>query len=179
MNYTTAVAEVVLSSYQEACKPAPKKPATAVAKSGKKVFVSSDENTQDDGDSELGLSGYRVYRAQVYRVAGCQAFVFAVLGIILFRAAFEYWLVQKYIISDDREVDVGVTQFVKWSMFIVPVTCIFLVGISKSVLCALANFIRLLSLFQSTNDNPLTMVAIGFFVALYHMIARMKWLYHL
>ncbi|GJY42629.1 hypothetical protein Tco_0430842 [Tanacetum coccineum] len=60
-----------------------------------------------------------------------EAFVFAVLGIILFRAAFEYWLVQKYIISDDREVDVGVAQFVKWSMFIVPVTCIFLVDIQS------------------------------------------------
>ncbi|GJS96061.1 serine/threonine-protein kinase D6PKL2 [Tanacetum coccineum] len=80
------------------------------------------------------------------------AFVFAVLGIILFGAAFGYWLVRKYIISDDGEVDVGVAQFVKWSMFIVAVTCIF----------------------QSTNDNSLAMVAIGFFVALYHMIARMK-----
>nr|GEV39297.1 transmembrane protein 194 [Tanacetum cinerariifolium] len=85
-----------------------------------------------------------------------QAFVFAVLGIILFGAAFGYWLVRKYIISDDGEVDVGVAQFVKWSMFIVAVTCIF----------------------QSTNDNSLAMVAIGFFVALYHMIAMMKWLYH-
>ncbi|PWA36872.1 Transmembrane protein 194 [Artemisia annua] len=84
------------------------------------------------------------------------AFVFAVLGIILFGAAFGYWLVRKYVISDDGEVDVGVAQFVKWSMFIVAVTCIFL----------------------STNDSPLAMVAIGFFVALYHMIARMKWLYH-
>ncbi|GJV39445.1 transmembrane protein 194 [Tanacetum coccineum] len=71
-------------------------------------------------------------------------------------SAFGYWLVRKYIISDDGEVDVGVAQFVKWSMFIVAVTCIF----------------------QSTNDNSLAMVAIGFFVALYHMIARMKWLYH-
>nr|GFB69797.1 hypothetical protein [Tanacetum cinerariifolium]GFB98945.1 hypothetical protein [Tanacetum cinerariifolium] len=33
----------------EECKPAPKKPTTAVAKSGKKASVSSEENTQDDG----------------------------------------------------------------------------------------------------------------------------------
>ncbi|GKD72254.1 hypothetical protein Tco_1330536 [Tanacetum coccineum] len=51
MNYTVAVAKVVLSSHQE-CKPALKKLATAVAKSGKKVFVSSKENIQDDGGSE-------------------------------------------------------------------------------------------------------------------------------
>ncbi|CAH1427438.1 unnamed protein product [Lactuca virosa] len=41
--------------------------------------------------------------------------VFVVLGIILLGAGFGYWLVRKYIISEDGEVDVGVA-----------VTCIIL-----------------------------------------------------
>ncbi|GJS98094.1 hypothetical protein Tco_0819264 [Tanacetum coccineum] len=36
-------------------------------------------------------------------LAKSKAFVFAVLGIILFGAAFGFWLVRKYIISDDGE----------------------------------------------------------------------------
>ena len=52
------------------------------------------------------------------------------------------------------------------------------IGITKSVLYTFTNFLRFLSLFQSTNDNPMAMAAVGFFVALYYMIARMKWLYH-
>ncbi|GJU44047.1 hypothetical protein Tco_1201313 [Tanacetum coccineum] len=36
----------------EECKPAPKKPATAVSKSGNKAAISSKENTQDDGGSK-------------------------------------------------------------------------------------------------------------------------------
>ncbi|GJX96892.1 hypothetical protein Tco_0352690 [Tanacetum coccineum] len=38
--------------------------------------------------------------------------------------------------------------------------------------------VAVLVMEESTNDNSLAMVAIGFFVALYHMIARMKWHYH-
>ncbi|CAH1416101.1 unnamed protein product [Lactuca virosa] len=52
--------------------------------------------------------------------------VFVVLGIILLGAGFGYWLVRKYIICEDGEVDVGVAQFIKWSMRIVAVPCIIL-----------------------------------------------------
>ncbi|KAI3733353.1 hypothetical protein L6452_12796 [Arctium lappa] len=44
-----------------------------------------------------------------------------------FEFALGYWLVRRYVISEDGEVDVGVAQFIKWSIRIVAVTCIFLV----------------------------------------------------
>ncbi|KAI3708652.1 hypothetical protein L2E82_37966 [Cichorium intybus] len=69
-------------------------------------------------------------------------FVFVVLGIILLGAAFGYLLVRKYIISDDGEVNVGVAQFIKWSMCIVAVTCIIL----------------------STKDTPLAMEPLSWLV---------------
>ncbi|KAI3679868.1 hypothetical protein L2E82_50848 [Cichorium intybus] len=69
-------------------------------------------------------------------------FVFGVLGIILLGAAFGYLLVRKYIISEDGEVDVGVAQFIKWSMCIVAVTCIIL----------------------STKDTPLSMEPLSWLV---------------
>ncbi|CAI9273097.1 unnamed protein product [Lactuca saligna] len=82
--------------------------------------------------------------------------VFVVLGIILLGAGFGYWLVRKYIISEDGEVDVGVAQFIKWSMRVVAVTCIIL----------------------STKDTPLAMAAVGSCLGLYYMITKMKWRYH-
>ncbi|KAI3792512.1 hypothetical protein L2E82_06394 [Cichorium intybus] len=83
-------------------------------------------------------------------------FVFVVLGIILLGAAFGYLLVRKYIIYEDGEVDVGVAQFIKWSMCIVAVTCIIL----------------------STKDTPLAMVTVRSCLALYNVVIRMKWRYH-
>ncbi|KAI3721883.1 hypothetical protein L2E82_32902 [Cichorium intybus] len=82
--------------------------------------------------------------------------VFVVLGVILLGAGFGYWLVRKYIISEDGEVDVGVAQFIKWSMRIIAVTCIIL----------------------STKDTPLAMGAVGSCLALYNLIIRMKQRYH-
>ncbi|KAJ9540470.1 hypothetical protein OSB04_026976 [Centaurea solstitialis] len=79
-------------------------------------------------------------------------YVFVVLGIIILGAGLGYWLVRRYIISEDGEVDVGVAQFIKWSIRIVAVTCIFL----------------------STNDTPLAMVAVGSCLALYHVITKLK-----
>ncbi|KAL4576821.1 hypothetical protein LXL04_012921 [Taraxacum kok-saghyz] len=82
--------------------------------------------------------------------------VFVVLGIILLGAGLGYWLVRKYIISEDGEVDVGVAQFIKWSMRIVAVTCIIL----------------------STKDTPLAMVAVVSSLTLYSFITKMKQRYH-
>lgn len=79
-------------------------------------------------------------------------YVFVVLGIIFLGAGLGYWLVRRYVISEDGEVDVGVAQFIKWSIRIVAVTCIFL----------------------STNDTPLAMVAVGSCLALYHVITKVK-----
>ncbi|GJV22145.1 hypothetical protein Tco_1371165 [Tanacetum coccineum] len=74
-------------------------------------------------------------------LAKSKAFVFAVLGIILFGDAFGH-------------------MYFPGRLF-----------------RSLVNYI-LANRIMSTNDDPLAMVAIGFFVALYHKIARMKWLYH-
>lgn len=51
--------------------------------------------------------------------------VFVLVFIVLAGAALGYWLVRKYVISEDGGVDVGVAQFVKWAMRIIAVTFIF------------------------------------------------------
>ncbi|CAH1442252.1 unnamed protein product [Lactuca virosa] len=76
--------------------------------------------------------------------------VFVVLGIILLGAGFGYWLVRKYIICEDGEFDVGVAQFIKWSMRIVAVPCIIL----------------------STKDTHLAMAAVGSCLGVYYMITK-------
>ncbi|CAI9260429.1 unnamed protein product [Lactuca saligna] len=68
--------------------------------------------------------------------------VFVVLGIILLGSGFGYWMVRKYIISKDGELDVGVA-----------VTC----------LCYL---------FQSTKDTLLAMAAMGSCLGVYYMITK-------
>lgn len=56
---------------------------------------------------------------------GLQVSVLVVLLIGLAGAALGYWLVRKFVISEDGSVDVGVAQFVKWAMRIVGFTCVF------------------------------------------------------
>ncbi|KAG5631996.1 hypothetical protein H5410_003713 [Solanum commersonii] len=51
--------------------------------------------------------------------------VFILVGIILAGAGLGYWLVRKFVISDDGNVDVGVAQFVKWAIRIIGITFIF------------------------------------------------------
>lgn len=51
--------------------------------------------------------------------------VFVLLGIFLIGAAFGYWIVRKFVLAEDGSVDVGVAQFVKWSMRIVAMVSIF------------------------------------------------------
>ncbi|KVI00026.1 Transmembrane protein 194 [Cynara cardunculus var. scolymus] len=78
--------------------------------------------------------------------------VFVVLAIVLLGAGLGYWLVRRYVISEDGDVDVGVAQFIKWAMRVVAVACIFL----------------------SSIDTPLATVAVGSCLALYWAITSIE-----
>ncbi|KAK4737301.1 hypothetical protein R3W88_000998 [Solanum pinnatisectum] len=65
--------------------------------------------------------------------------VFILVGIILAGAGLGYWLVRKFVISDDGNVDVGVALFVKWAIRIIGITFIF----------------------QSTLDSPLAILVLS------------------
>lgn len=54
-----------------------------------------------------------------------QVSVFLLVGIVLAGAALGYWIVRKFVISEDGSVDDGVAQFVKWAMRVVAATLIF------------------------------------------------------
>ncbi|KAK3001931.1 hypothetical protein RJ639_020644 [Escallonia herrerae] len=47
------------------------------------------------------------------------------VGIIILGGALGYWLVRKFVISEDGSVDSGIAGFVKWAMRLVAVTFIF------------------------------------------------------
>ncbi|XP_038698310.1 uncharacterized protein LOC119995909 isoform X2 [Tripterygium wilfordii] len=79
--------------------------------------------------------------------------IFVLVGIILAGAALGYWMVRKFVISNDGTVDVGIAQFVKWAMRIIAATLIF----------------------QSTLDS---LLAMGSFVTCYavcSLITSPKW----
>ncbi|CAI9787464.1 unnamed protein product [Fraxinus pennsylvanica] len=80
--------------------------------------------------------------------------VFLLVGIILAGAGFGYWLVRKFVVSEDGTIDVGVAQFVKWGIRIIGVTFIF----------------------QSTLDTPLAVALLGTSLATYYSITSIKWL---
>ncbi|KDP39653.1 hypothetical protein JCGZ_02673 [Jatropha curcas] len=65
-------------------------------------------------------------------------YVFVLVGIVLAGAALGYWIVRKFVIAKDGNVDVGVAQFVKWAMRTIATTFIL----------------------QSTLDTPLAMAAL-------------------
>ncbi|KMT11284.1 hypothetical protein BVRB_5g109690 isoform A [Beta vulgaris subsp. vulgaris] len=50
--------------------------------------------------------------------------IFLLVGIVLAGAALGYWIVRRFVISDDGSVDVGIAQFVKWAMRIIASTFI-------------------------------------------------------
>ncbi|GMP84106.1 hypothetical protein CsSME_00037766 [Camellia sinensis var. sinensis] len=79
--------------------------------------------------------------------------VFVLLGIVLAGAALGYWIVRKFVISDDGSVDVGIAQFVKWAMRVIAAAFIF----------------------QSTLDTPLAMGALVSCLAIYLFITLFKW----
>ncbi|KAL4560610.1 hypothetical protein LXL04_032763 [Taraxacum kok-saghyz] len=79
--------------------------------------------------------------------------VFMLLAIILLGAGLGYWLVRTYVISEDGDVDIGIAQFIKWAMRIIAVTSIYL----------------------SSIDTPLAMVAVGSCISLYYIITSIEW----
>ncbi|CAL5431699.1 unnamed protein product [Camellia sinensis] len=74
------------------------------------------------------------------------------------RAALGYWMVWKFVITEDGSVDVGVAQFVKWAMRVITATFIFLVAIA---------FITL--------DTPLAMGALASCLSICFLITSFKW----
>ncbi|XP_021888738.1 uncharacterized protein LOC110807792 [Carica papaya] len=50
--------------------------------------------------------------------------IFALVGIVLAGAALGYWIVRKFVISKDGNVDASVSQFVKWAMRVIATTFI-------------------------------------------------------
>ncbi|THF96288.1 hypothetical protein TEA_018186 [Camellia sinensis var. sinensis] len=80
-------------------------------------------------------------------------FVFVLLGIFLAGAVQGYWIVRKFVISEDGSVDVGIAQFVKWAMRVIAATFIF----------------------QSTLDTRLAMGALVSCLAIYLFITLFKW----
>ncbi|CAA2983913.1 DUF2215 domain-containing [Olea europaea subsp. europaea] len=80
--------------------------------------------------------------------------IFLLVGIILAGAGFGYWLVRKFVVSEDGTVDIGIAQSVKWGMRMIGVTFIL----------------------QSTCDTTLAVVLLGCSFATYYSITSMKWL---
>ncbi|XP_059664860.1 uncharacterized protein LOC132311136 [Cornus florida] len=79
--------------------------------------------------------------------------VFVLVLIVLAGAALGYWIVRKYVISEDGSVDVGVAQFVKWAMRIIAATFIF----------------------QSTLDTPLAMGVLVTSLTICSLVTSSKW----
>ncbi|XP_028064801.1 uncharacterized protein LOC114267917 isoform X3 [Camellia sinensis] len=82
-----------------------------------------------------------------------QVSIFVLLGIVVAGAALGYWMVQKFVISDDGSVDVGAAQFEKWAMHIIAATFIF----------------------QSTLDTPLAMGASASCLSICFLVTSFKW----
>ncbi|XP_043702758.1 uncharacterized protein LOC122652937 [Telopea speciosissima] len=79
--------------------------------------------------------------------------VFVLVGIVLAGAALGYWIVRKFVISEDGTVDVGIAEFVKWAMRIMAMTSVLL----------------------STLDTPLALVAMASSWAICFIISSFKW----
>ncbi|KAK4850436.1 hypothetical protein QYF36_006705 [Acer negundo] len=80
--------------------------------------------------------------------------ILVLLLIIFTGAALGVWAVRKFVISEDGTVDVGIAQFVKWSMRIIATT----------------------SIFQSTHDNLLAFGALISCSIVCFLITSPKWL---
>ncbi|KAH7571658.1 hypothetical protein JRO89_XS04G0112500 [Xanthoceras sorbifolium] len=101
-------------------------------------------------------------------------------------AALGFWVVRKFVISEDGTVDVGIAQFVKWSMRIIATTAIFQVCYHIDVGCGveLERFLYLILLTHpscirmtwSTHDNLLALGALISFSTVCYLVASPKWL---
>lgn len=47
-----------------------------------------------------------------------QVSLFLLVGIIISGAALGYWMVWKFLVSEDGSVDVGIVEFVEWAIHI-------------------------------------------------------------
>ncbi|KAL9150968.1 hypothetical protein ABFS82_11G023400 [Erythranthe guttata] len=78
--------------------------------------------------------------------------VFLLVAIVLAGAGFGYWLVRKFVVAEDGNVDIGVAQFVKWALRVIAVTFIF----------------------QSTLDIPLAVALLVSLVGIYFSLTSLK-----
>ncbi|EHA8587379.1 hypothetical protein COCNU_scaffold002020G000010 [Cocos nucifera] len=79
--------------------------------------------------------------------------VFLLVGIILAGAALGYWIVRKFVLLEDGNVDAGIAQFVKWAMRIISVVFVF----------------------QSTLDAPLALAALVMSWSICSLITSIRW----
>ncbi|XP_026664990.1 uncharacterized protein LOC103718839 isoform X3 [Phoenix dactylifera] len=79
--------------------------------------------------------------------------VFLLVGIILAGAALGYWIVRKFVLSEDGNVDADIAQFVKWAMRIISVVFVFL----------------------STLDAPLALVVLVISWSICSLITSIRW----
>lgn len=75
-----------------------------------------------------------------------QVSVLLLLLVVLSGAALGFWVVRKFVISEDGTVDVGIAQFVKWSMRVIAATAIFQVCYFFDVVCDAEIFLFVLYL---------------------------------
>ncbi|KAH7571656.1 hypothetical protein JRO89_XS04G0112300 [Xanthoceras sorbifolium] len=112
--------------------------------------------------------------------------ILLLLLITIAGAALGFWVVRKFVISEDGTVDVGIAQFVKWSMRIIATTAIFQVCYHIDVGCGveLERFLYLILLTHpscirmtwSTHDNLLALGALISFSTVCYLVASPKWL---
>ncbi|KAF5178984.1 transmembrane protein [Thalictrum thalictroides] len=79
--------------------------------------------------------------------------IFVFVGVVLTGAALGYWIVRKFVMSEDGRVDVGIAHFVKWAMRIIATTFIF----------------------QSTLDTCLALLALASCWVICYPITSYKW----
>ncbi|WOL15291.1 hypothetical protein Cni_G24072 [Canna indica] len=79
--------------------------------------------------------------------------VFLVVGIVIAGAALGYWIVRKFVLSEDGRVDVGIAKFVKWAM----------------------RFIGVVFILQSTLDVPLALAALAVVWNFCSLVNSFKW----
>ncbi|KAJ8491078.1 hypothetical protein OPV22_012799 [Ensete ventricosum] len=79
--------------------------------------------------------------------------VFIVVGVILSGAALGYWIVRKFVLSEDGTVDAGIAQFVKWAI----------------------RFTGVVFILQSTLDVPFALAALAVCWSFSSLINSKKW----
>ncbi|KAG9134844.1 hypothetical protein Leryth_001158 [Lithospermum erythrorhizon] len=79
--------------------------------------------------------------------------IFLLVFIVLAGAGLGYWIVRKFVVSEDGTVDVGIAQFVKWAIRIIAVT----------------------SISQSTRDTPLATALVCCCMTIRFLVTSIPW----